>query len=225
MRFEDFIDGRLTDTRRPTFAWDDWDSNDHWMWDPPDGFLNDLSDAAKVALLLGSGAWSVRRFAALDADPLPSQILQAGWAFIGNPDAATYYETNWDDWLGPVRGPLGLVCDITMDALFARDANPDLGIRTFWMANLTRYVLGDDAKAFDEWFAWAHAQLAQVHPRSEMPPPDLFDPFPALHPIVGRSALDPASAYDPAQARQELLHYLFQGARDNPFITYEELRP
>jgi hypothetical protein len=223
MTLEDFIDSRLTDLARPAYAWDDWDSNDNWMWDPARGFLAGLSDSAQVALTLGSAVWILRRLSAADDDPTPGFIVEAGWAYIVSPHATIYYETTWENWLGPVRGPLGVVCDIVMDALFARDASPNLEFRSFWMANLARYVLADQAGAFDEWFDWAHQNLLKLHPRSEMPVPDLFDPFPPLHPVVGRNVLIPNAAYDPATARAEIVRYLCRGARNNPFISYVAL--
>lgn len=225
MTLEAFIAQYLTALDRPTFEWSDWKCRDYYMFAMPEGYLADMSDAAALALMLGSGQWIRQRFAEITPDRMPKQVLEAGLAYMVEPGACLYYEPNDDDWRGPLRAPLAVMAVIVMDALFCRGEDPEVRVRTFWMANLARYVLEADAAAFDNWFTHCATRLTGIHPRSEMPKLGLFDVPERFEPIVGPSALIPGSAYDPAQARMELLHHLFQGARDNPFITYAELRP
>lgn len=225
MSLESYIARHLSVQGRPTFEWSDWKCRDYYMWDMPEGYLEGMSDAAALALMLGAGRWIRDRFAALDPDPMPRLIHDAGWAYMLEPDACDYYEPDDDPWRGPIRAPMAVMAVIEMDALFCRGEDPEVRLRTFWMANLARYVLEADAARFDTWFDLTAARLTKVHPRSEMPKLGLFDVPERFQPVVGRQVLDPDSSYDPAKARSELLEYLFAGARDNPFITYEALQP
>ncbi|WP_420859621.1 hypothetical protein [Marivivens marinus] len=220
-----YIEGLVSGTALPRFAWEDWKCRDYYMWDPPEGFLEQVSDAAAVGLMLASGAWIAARMNRVDPDPMPDYALRAGWAFMLEPESCFYYEPNDNDWRGPVRAPMSIMAVIAMDALYCRDADPEVRIRTHWMANLARYVLEDDAETFDAWFNWAADRLARVHPRSEMPKLGLFDVPVRFEPVVGRDVFVPETDYDPATARSSLYNWLMQGDRDNPFIDFSELRP
>jgi hypothetical protein len=225
MSLESYIAAHMTVQGYPTFEWSDWKCRDYYMFDMPVGYLSTISDAAALALILGTGRWIRDRFAALDPDPMPRLILDAGWAYMVNPDACTYYEPTDDLWRGPVRAPLAVMAVIVMDALYCRGEDPEVRIRAHWMANLARHVLEADVPAFEAWLNDIIARLTQLHPRSEMTKLGLFDVPERFRPEVGIDVLDPHAAYDPAQARSALLQYLMRGARDNPFIIYEELRP
>jgi hypothetical protein len=225
MSYTRYLEGQIQSQSFPLYQWDDWDCRKLFLNDPPDHYLYGISDAAALALLLGTAEWIKVRFSELYNDRTVRAAIDCGWAYMVEIDAGNYFKLEDQDWNGPIEVPLLFTATIIADALFFRNDNPEVRTRTFWMASLARYVLEADAAAFDDWFSQTAARLAALHPRSEMPKLGLFDVPERFEPIVGRSALDPASAYDPAQARQELLHYLFQGARDNPFITYDALRP
>jgi hypothetical protein len=224
MTLESYIARHLTVQGQPTFEWSDWKCRDYYMWDRPEGYLADMSDAAALALLLGTGRWIRDRFAAIEPDPMPRLIHDAGWAYMLEPDACVYYEPDDDPWRGPVRAPLAVMAVIEMDSLFCRGEDPEVRVRTFWMANLARHVLEADVPVFEAWFNHTAQRLTQVHPRSEMPKLGLFDIPERFEPVVGRDVLDPDSPYVPAEARAALLTYLFAGARDNPFIAYAALQ-
>lgn len=223
MTLERYIASRMTVQGRPTFEWSDWKCRDYYMFDTPEGYLDSMSDAAALALMLGTGHWIRDRFAAITPDPMPRLVLDAGWAYMLEPEACLYYEPDDDAWRGPQRAPLSVMAVICMDALFCRGEDPEVRTRTFWMANLARHVLERDTKTFEDWFEKTAVNLTLLHPRSEMPKLGLFDVPERFQPVVGRAALDPDSTYDAAQAREDLLHYLFQGTRDNPFIDYAAL--
>lgn len=225
MSLESYIAKHLTVLGQPAFEWSDWKCRDYYMWDMPEGFLAEMSDAAAIALLLGTGRWIRDRFAAIEPDPMPRLIQDAGWAYMLEPDACDYYEPDDDPWRGPVRAPLAVMAVIVMDALFCRGEDPEVRLRTFWMANLARHVMEGGTKVFQHWFNQTAERLTQVHPRSEMPKLGLFDVPERFQPVVGRLVLDPDSEYDPAQARAELMQYLLAGVRDNPFINYAALQP
>jgi hypothetical protein len=208
----------------PRFAWSDWKCREYYMWDPEPGFLADVSDAAALGLMLASAEWIHHRFSALDADPMPGYVICAGWAYMLEPLACEYYEPHDDDWRGPIRAPLAVMMAVVMDALFCRDADPEVRVRTHWMRNLANHLLEDDVPAFTDWFATSAARLARVHPHSEMPRLGLFDVPVRFEPVVGRDVFDPRAPYDPATARQALIAYVRAGYPRNPLIDLTELR-
>ncbi|MCA9683811.1 MAG: hypothetical protein KC457_16545 [Myxococcales bacterium] len=193
------------------------------MWDPPEDYLALVSDAAALALMLGAANWVLARLAPFVDDPLPAQALSAGWAYMLEPRACHYYEPPNALWRGPIRGPVAVATVILMDALHCRDAEPEVRLRTHWMANLARHILGPDGGAFDQWFDWAALTLAQLHPRSEIAKRGLFDDGERLEPAVGPSVLVPDSGYDQAQSRREIHDMLMSTSRDNPLIDHAAL--
>ncbi|RYG90347.1 hypothetical protein EU803_14055 [Loktanella sp. IMCC34160] len=195
------------------------------MFEAPDGFLEEISDAAAFGLALASASWIDVRLSGVSSDPMLSQVIAAGWANMLEPEASDYFEPDDEEWVGPVRAPLATTAIILMDAMYGMNLNPDIRLRTSWMADFARYVLEDDAETFDAWFNWAADRLARVHPRSEMPKLGLFDVPVRFEPVVGRDVFVPETDYDPATARSSLYNWLMQGDRDNPFIDFSELRP
>lgn len=222
MALRGYIDSLLAVRGRPVYAWSDWEARDYYLWNPPKGYLAEMSDAAALGLTLATAEWIAARFAKLDADPMVDHVVQAGWGFMLNGDAILYIEAEHDDWAGPIRGPLGKMIDIAMDALFARDEDPNMRNRTFWMYNLAGYVLEDDVEIFDQWFQWACAHVALLHPHKAQVVDVFANPEDITEP-VGREAFRPESGYQPAHAQQELLNYLGRTDRQNPLIRFDEL--
>jgi hypothetical protein len=224
MSYTGYLERQIQSRSFPAYQWDDWDCRKLFLKDPPDHYLAEMSDAAALALLLGTAEWISVRFSELHKDRTVKAAIDCGWACMAEIDAGNYFKLEDQDWNGPVEVPLLFTATIIADALFFRAENPEIRSRTFWMANLARYVLETDAGAFDNWFNHTAQRLTQVHPRSEMPKLGLFDIPERFEPVVGRDVLDPDSPYVPAEARAALLTYLFAGARDNPFIAYAALQ-
>jgi hypothetical protein len=225
MSYTVYLERQIQSRSVPAYQWDDWDCRKLFLKDPPDQYLAEMSDAAALALLLGTAEWINVRFSELHKDRTIKAAIDCGWAYMAEIGAGNYFKLEDQDWNGPVEVPLLFTATIIADALFFRADNPEIRSRTFWMANLARYVLEADAPTFDAWFNQIATRLMQLHPRSEMPKLGLFDVPERFQPVVGRLVLDPDSDYNPATARSELLEYLFAGARDNPFITYAALTP
>lgn len=225
MTLEEYVAGITTVRSAPTYPWSDWEIRDYFRSDMEDGFLCDMSDAAAMALTLATATWIDNRFAALDSDPMLAQVIAAGWAYMLEPAACFYFEPDEAEWNGPVRGAKATAVILIMDALFCRDAEPNVRVRANWMCNLARYVLEQDVETFDAWFNWASNHVTTVHPRSEMPNKGLFEFSFNFEPVVGPDVFIPESDYDPAMARVALIAHVRAHSIDNEHINPAALHP
>lgn len=220
MSLEAHIRSVMTPAQPIAFEWTDWDAREYYMFDPPEDFAPDMGPSAVLALILGTATWIRLRFESFDADPLPGRVEGAGWAYQVNPGAAAYFELPLDDWRGPVRGPLGLVIDLILDALFVRDEDPEIEVRLMWIYNLAIHVLEADADAFVGWFAERAEMLAAAYPNGARALP-LFGDDPTVGPPVAPDALVPQERIDIADAERRLRAHVHMIAGDNPLIATE----
>lgn len=225
MTLDNYIASVAQLREQPKYQWSDWKCRDYYMWDADEDYLADISDAAAFGLLLATASFIRQRFFDLDRDPRVGYLLDAGWAYMLEPSACVYYEPSDQDWVGPVRAPLAVMIVILMDAIYCRGEDPEIRTRTFWMANLARYVLESDAEAFDAWFEWAASRMQSLHPRHQTPELGLFDVAERFEPAVGPGAFDPNSSYAPSQARAEIFAELRAADQSNLFVSFENLKP
>jgi hypothetical protein len=204
------------------YAWDEWRVRDYFIEVKDEQFdrLDALSDAANLALAIGCGEWLCHRFSVLSNDPDPYHLLEAAWAAIVHPAYCLDFETDDDEWRGPVRGPLNMTMSILEDGIHQRETDPHEATRSCWMYNLTKHVL-PRSDEFERWFEACVLRFEQHHPWVE--DDDIWEEGPPFGAPVPRESLDPNFPYDPLGAPDLLDRFLRSliPAR-NPFLTDPE---
>jgi hypothetical protein len=201
------------------YEWDEWRVRDYFDFDEPDleDQLDEVSGRGSLALTLAVGEWICERFSRLSADAAPLQFLEAGWAEQMQPGLTDYYETNDDDWRGPVRGPLSMVITIANDALFCLDEDDAMPGRAAWMTNLARHVL-PVREGFETWLAAVVQRLLEHHPAAnaadESLPGDEFE----LGRPVARQLFDTTRPWFRADEAPLVKDFIQRVDPSNPFL-------
>ena len=201
------------------YAWDEWQVRDYFDFDDPDlaDELAKVSGRGSMALTLAVGEWICHRFSRLSSDPAPLQFLEAGWAEQMQPVLVDYYETNDDDWRGPVRGPLSMVITIANDALSCLDEDDDLPGRAVWMTNLARHVL-PVGEGFEAWLSAVVQRLIEHHPAAEAAGESLLDDEYDLGRPVARQLFDTTRPWFRADETPLVKDFLQRVDPSNPFL-------
>jgi len=220
MRIPAYLSGANVVSNEARYGWDEWHVNDYFLAIDEEQFarLDTLSDAANLALAIGTGEWICHRFSALSHDPVPWDYLEAAWAAIVHPFYCEYVETIDDQWRGPIRGPLSLTISIVNDGIHCRETDPHEATRSCWMYNLATHVL-PETDAFEAWLEACITRLEQTHPK-DREQEDIWGDGPPFGRPVPREALDPERPYDPETA-PELLDRFLQGLlqEENRFLA------
>jgi hypothetical protein len=202
-----YLHGADVVTSLVRYRWDEWNVNAYFLEIDPaqKARLNPLSDAANLALVVGSAEWIVHSLSSVSRDPDPSLYLEAAWAAIVHPGYCEYLETDADEWRGPIRGPLNVTMAIVNDGIHCRETDPLESTRACWMYNLARHVL-PRADVFDKWFESCVLRFEQFHPRIE--DDDIWEEGPPFGLPVPREAVDPDFPYDALLAPELLDRFL-----------------
>ncbi|KQP22420.1 hypothetical protein [Pseudorhodoferax sp. Leaf267] len=191
------------------YAWDEWDV--HRCYRPADAALQQrlhgLTRRATLGYMLACGEWVAWRLAGLHDRDEPMEVLEAGWAAIVDRLYTFGFETDDDEWRGPVLGPLNIMMTIIVDALHSNDHREDPAVPAAWMSRLAEHVL-PDTRAFRRW---QESCLVRLHRVCQAPPPsaqDLFDHDARDGDPVPRELYDPNRPYDPGQATQLIARFL-----------------
>lgn len=201
------------------YHWDEWSVKDYFIEVDEDQFdrLDELSDAANLALAIGCGEWIYHRFSILTDDPDPKYYLEAAWAAIVYPGYCKYIETIDDEWRGPIRGPLNMMISILNDGIHCRDTDPHEATRACWMYNLAKHVL-PHFEEFERWFDVCTIRFEAHHPWRE-DEDDIWEEGPPFGLPVPREALDPSLSYDPENAPELIDRFLGSlNPGQNPFL-------
>ena len=201
------------------FPWDEWRVNEYFL--SIDSALCDrldrLSDAANLALAIGSSEWISHRFSLLSNDPNPDNFIEAAWAAIVCLGYCLDVETNDNDWRGPIRGPLNIAISILHDGIHRLETDPHESTRSCWMHNLARHVLPHTGE-YEEWFEACLLRLEKYHPWIENE--DIWGEGPPLGIPVPREALDPGVSYNPADAPRSVDRFLrYLNPEQNQFLA------
>lgn len=208
------------------YRWDEWHVQrayqpvDPALW----ARLQGLTHRAIVGLTIASGEWVAYRFESLTDRPEPLEVLEAGWA--ANVDRAYSYpfQTEDDEWRGPILGPLNIMMAIVVDALYQRNPRTDPAESACWMSRLAQHVL-PDATQFRQWQGLCVARLHRFCRAPEEAQAALFDDDAFEGDWVPRELFDPSFEYSPPLARELISRFLAPLENDdNPFLgTPEEM--
>ena len=203
------------------YAWDDWDDQGE---EPLDedlvARLEGLSQRATLAFMCGTAEWIVHRLARLCDDPAPSDYLETAWAMLVDVRYCGYGSGTWwqeyamEEWVGPVKGPLGRALDrleIAMQQLAWEKENPS--DRATMLSNLTLYVMTDSAP-YRRWREQVLKRLKLLYPR---------DPEDELGDVVPRQAVDPKFDFKIEQTEFLINEFLSKlDHRSNIFLSSPE---
>lgn len=216
--------GRLGIADTPILhKWDDQKPREHYLGNDAKLMhqFEKIATRGQIALSAGMAEWIAWRLGKHSRDETLFQVIQAVWAsgvdwrYVGN--LKTHRQKmKWEDWTGPVRGPLCATYHILQTICF--DAPRGMAIEP-WMvplSNLAIYLLVD-SKAFKAWRRSVLERLAKDHPPTKKSP----DGVP-----VPREAIDPEFPYKPEMAGELVAKFLATlDFKANPYLqTPEEMK-
>jgi hypothetical protein len=182
------------------YLWDEWNLEDTVGTLDDDVYqkLKDMSLRASFAALLGAAEWVLYRLnPLLEDDTLPSQAIEAGWAQIVDPRYAIPWNP-FEDWTGPIKGPLRRVCMLMADAADYLDQKVEVASPAAQVLKLAAHVLPNN-QPYKAWERSTLKRLRGFFPWNELDP--LGDPVP-------RQVLDPNFDLSAHQLQELIRTYL-----------------
>jgi hypothetical protein len=203
------------------YEWDEWRVNDVIRPAPDDllATLSPLRDEALVGLSIAEAEWIAWRYDTLSDDGNLLCFLEAAWAANLDLRYTTYFETDPDDWRGPIRGPMNVALTVVMDALFCKHERPEHAVNPCWLSSLALRVL-PDARPFLSWRDFCIDRLLQHYRKPPDTDTSLFDEDPPAPLPVPPDVFDPAIKFRLQDAGAAMDRYLRDLDRsDNPFLS------
>ena len=199
------------------FKWDDATSDEVYI--TPDEKLRRriklTSKRGVIALSLGFSEWIAWRFGKDDSSLTLLNMIEACWASLVDWRYLSKHAPvlDWDEWKGPVRGPLCAASKLISDVVRLTRTKQFASPEAVCISRLALYVL-PKPEAFKEWRKFAISRLAETDPNREED--RLGRPIP-------REALDPDFDYKPDQANELLLRFLQSlDYTSNPYLASPE---
>lgn len=206
------------------YVWDDTRASRDFQYSA-DWVLEAISPTTlrgKIAIGLGIYEWIACRFKSVNPDPLPFQVVEAGWCANAHRDYMRYFELNRGEWLGPIRGPLWCSTTWLLPTIFFSDEKPaEWQSGVGYLTRMAVHVL-PDVTAFENWLKACIARITTLY----VPAP--VDPFEDLFrereeerrgALISKEALDPQIDYQLEWAPDLIARYIrtadFAG---NPFL-------
>lgn len=188
------------------YAWDEWRSDAHFKFTPPEGLfqrLDRLTNKANLGLTIATAEWGVFSLSRCTDISLALQFIEAAWAGAIHSGYLNYTEFDVDHWRGPVRGPLYLFMLILNDAVHELRSDPRIASRACWAFNLANHII-PDSPPFLSWWNACVSRMEALHTEAdEFDPaetPDIFEDFPNQGMPVPPQAFDPGFPYDRSMA-------------------------
>ena len=196
---------------RTDYPWDAWRSASYYYFIDIDlaPRLGPVSDTAIAGFALAACEWVCAR---LWPHPEVAEVLEfidAAWARLLRQRRGRWLELPYDDWQGPVRGPLRGAQLIAGETVFDAIEDHDLVARACWASNLAKHVIdGPEKAAFEDWTSFVCDQLEALHPYEMPVAASLFDNhFPPPAPVPP-AAFCHRPAYDPSRVAAYISDHL-----------------
>jgi hypothetical protein len=142
-----------------------------------------VTDIAKAAFVIGCAEWVVYRFSKASIDRFPLDYIEASWARLIDPSLGKVWEPDdWDDWLGPIRGPIATTLLTITNVYASIEEGVGADTEAAFASSIARHVL-PDTQQFLLWQEVAVARLQRAYAIDESDP---------TGPPVPREALDPS---------------------------------
>jgi len=206
------------------YVWDDTRASQDFQYSS-DWVVEALAPTtlrARIAAGLGIYEWIACRFRSVSPDPLPFQVVEAGWCANAQRGYMRYFELERGEWLGPIRGPLWCATTWLLPLIFFSDEKPAewrSGIR--YLTSLAMHIL-PETTAFEDWLRACIGRMTTLF----LQPPQ--DPFEDLFrereeerrgALVSKEVLDPRFDYRPEMAPTLVARYLRSADFQlNPFL-------
>lgn len=167
--------------------WSDWDPYE-LLELPDEGTKNKLrkvSNRGIITFALGCTEWVFYRFTKLLSDRTAKTVydyLETFWVYVmGNEDAIPP-ETEHEEWLGPVHGPINLSLMTTLNTIYVSEHGAPIQNGAF-SAQIALHVLVEQSP-FLSWQDNILERLTRYCPRDEDNPEGLAVPKEILDPSV-----------------------------------------
>ena len=200
------IPGYITNARLQSadihYRWDEWNLEETVGTFDDDVYqeLKAMSLRAAFAALVGAGEWVFYRLdPLLEDDTLPSQAIEAGWAQDVDPRYAIPWNP-FEDWHGPIYGPLRRVCMLMADAADYLGQKIEVARPAAKVMKVAAHVVPDHER-YKGWEQLTLKRFRSLFPWSERDP--LGDPVP-------RQALDPDFEFKPEESQELIRMFLSQ---------------
>lgn len=194
------------------YTWDEWNLESNLGPFDKDKYalLKALSLRAGFAMLVGAAEWVVYRLDPfMSTETLPIDAIEAGWA----QEIDYRYALPWnpfEEWKGPVFGPVKKVCMLMSDAADYLGKRVDVARPAAKVLAVASHVLQDNS-AYKEWENQILRRLAGMYPL--IPDDPLGDPVP-------RQALDPDIVFDVSESEMLINSFLVDlDYEENPFLS------
>lgn len=208
------------------YRWNEW--NVRAAYEPIDPQLcqrlQGLTRRSVTGFAIACGEWVAYRYEGLTDRDEPLDLLEAAWAANIDPAYSYPFETEDDEWRGPLLGPLNIMMALVVDALFGHEAIADPAQDACRLTALARHVLPDPAP----FQRWQEACLARLHRHCTVTATAeaaLLDETALDGDPVPRELYDPMFQFDPAQTATLIKAFLVPlASSQNPFLgTPEEM--
>jgi hypothetical protein len=208
-----YIGEAKIDDARLRYVWDDTRASRDFRYSA-DWVVDAISSTTlrgKVAVGLGIYEWIACRFNSVNPDPLPFQVVEAGWCANVKRDYMRYFELNRGDWLGPIRGPLWCSTTWLLPMIFFSDDKPEewqSGVK--YLTRMAVHVISDRI-AFESWLKLCISRVTKLHVQMpEDPFEDLFSEREEERrgALISKEVLDPKFDYQPDLAPNLVARYL-----------------
>ncbi|MGD9367936.1 MAG: hypothetical protein PVH87_19710 [Desulfobacteraceae bacterium] len=171
--------------------------------------LKKVSNRGITAFSVACSEWVVFRMSNYVDDKIIYDYLEAFWVFLMGYDSAMPTETENDDWLGPIRGPIDLALMTSLNTIYLSEEGPPVQ-NSALSAQIALHVL-PDPKPFIIWQEKMLKRLVRYFRRKEDEPTG--DP-------VCREVIDPSMELDEKKIEALIKGFLEKADfTNNPFLS------
>lgn len=198
------------------YTWDDWklediyaDLSDEELYDR----VEELPYRAALALTIGCAEWVIHRLDGVSNDRIPHLYVEAAWAAVIDDKYLSEWQPTFEEWMGPIRGPLSVALLIICEAVGTLVHETEQAVPVLYIGNLAEHVL-PDAEPFLAWREQVLERLLQLYP---------WNSDESLGEVVPREALDPVFPFK-LELTESLIRDFLAGLdyQANPFLVSPE---
>lgn len=191
-------------------GWNDWDPFEPLGTPKKEtkAILEQVSNTGITLFATGCAEWVVYRLSRFFDDDTPYEYLEAFWVFLMGRAEALPPETDHEDWLGPVRGPVNLSLMTILNTVYLSENGPPIQNGAL-AAEIALFVLTEKPL----FLAWQQAVLKRLLIYCPRNPNDPNGP------PVPREVLDPSVEIN-SQNAPMLIQATLNSAdyQSNPFL-------
>lgn len=195
-----------------THLWNDWDPYKALGWpaEPVKSALSVVSNRGITAFALGCAEWVIYRLSNFFDDELPFHYIAAFWMYVMGDEESIPMETDHEDWIGVIRGPINFSLMTTLNTIYLAEDGPPVQNGAL-AANVVKHVLAETG-SFDRWEKEVLARLQLVCLRDSFDPDGQPIPREVLDPDFDVKMTNMEGLIDKFVAKLKPIHNLAIGA-------------